>query len=258
MKVSLHIVEARRAQLASMLASEGYLPLADVCSRLGVSEATARRDLSVLAGENAITRTHGGALVEYNQRFPSFRERLANADDAKRRIAAAARRLIKGGMTIWCDGGTTVYRLAEQLADDPVSGLVVVTNSLPVAEMLADREDCEVHLLGGRFFRRSSLLIGGHAAENVAAWHFDLAFLGAEGLDAKGAWNSQADMTALQRLVVERSGNTVLLADASKLGCRAPEFLAGWSTFDRVLTDAKPGQLKTHGITLAPGRLIAA
>ena len=181
MKVSLHIVEARRAQLASILASEGYLPLADVCSRLGVSEATARRDLSALAGENAITRTHGGALVEYNQRFPSFRERLADADDAKRRIAAAARRLITSGMTIWCDGGTTVYRLAEQLADDPVSGLVVVTNSLPVAEMLADREDCEVHLLGGRFFRRSSLLIGGHAAENVAAWRFDLAFLGAFG-----------------------------------------------------------------------------
>src|SRR5688572_19226460 len=109
MKVPLHIVEARRAQLAGILASEGYLPLAEVCQRLGVSEATARRDLAALAGENAITRTHGGALVEYSQRFPSFRERLAEGDDAKRRIAVAARRLLKGGMTIWCDGGTTVY-----------------------------------------------------------------------------------------------------------------------------------------------------
>jgi len=258
MKVPLHIVVARRAQLAGIVASEGYVPVAEVCARLGVSEATARRDLAALADDNAITRTHGGALVEYNQRFPSFRERLADADDAKRRIAVAARALITSGMTVWCDGGTTVYRLAEQLAHAPVPGLVVVTNNLPVAEMLADRDDCDVHLLGGRFFRRSSLLIGGHATENVAAWRFDLAFLGAEGLDATGAWNSQADMTALQRLVAERSGQVVLLADASKLGRRAPEFLTNWSTFDRVLTDAKSAQLKSHGITLAPGRLVAA
>lgn len=258
MKVPLHIVEARRAQLAGILAAEGYLPLATVCARLGISEATARRDLAALAESNAITRTHGGALVEYNQRFPSFRERLAEADDAKRRIAAAAHRLIRSGMTVWCDGGTTVYRLAELLAARPVRGLVVVTNSLPVAEALADREDCEVHLLGGRYFRRSSLLIGGHAAQHLAAWRFDLAFLGAEGLDAQGAWNSQADVTALQRAVAARSAKSVLLADGQKLGRRAPEFLAGWDAFDRVLSDARVSQFKAHGIVIAPGRLTAA
>ena len=48
-----------------------------------MSEATARRDLVVLAGRNQIVRTHGGALSEYNRRFPSFREREALHTDGQ-------------------------------------------------------------------------------------------------------------------------------------------------------------------------------
>ena len=34
---------------------------------------------------------------------------------------------------------------------------------------------------------------------------FDLALLGAEGIDGDGVWNSQAEIVALQRAVIERS-----------------------------------------------------
>jgi DeoR/GlpR family transcriptional regulator of sugar metabolism len=70
-KVAYEVVKARRDQLAQLLAEHQYLPLAEVCARLGISEATARRDLTALERDHAITRTYGGAVGDYNRRFDS-------------------------------------------------------------------------------------------------------------------------------------------------------------------------------------------
>src|SRR6185436_11787456 len=144
MRVADHVVQARRQRLAGLLARHHYLSLGELCDRLDVSEPTARRDLVALAADRAIIRTRGGALVEYNQKFPSFRERLGRAAAVKRRLAAAASRLLKPDQTVWLDGGTTVYYVAEALADRRPAGLVVVTHNMPAAELLADLGDVAV------------------------------------------------------------------------------------------------------------------
>lgn len=89
-KVPLHIVLARRERLAQMIEQHRYLPVKELCRRLEVSEATLRRDLAALVQEKKITRTYGGALSEFNDRFPSFRERQSQGAKAKAKIAAAA------------------------------------------------------------------------------------------------------------------------------------------------------------------------
>jgi DeoR/GlpR family transcriptional regulator of sugar metabolism len=61
MKVARSIILARRRSLAELLENHRCLPLAEVCARLGISPATARRDLRVLVREKKITRTYGGA-----------------------------------------------------------------------------------------------------------------------------------------------------------------------------------------------------
>jgi DeoR/GlpR family transcriptional regulator of sugar metabolism len=166
-KVPLHIVLARRERLSQMLREHSYLPLSQVCERLGISEATARRDLSALEQDQSITRTHGGAISEYNRRFPSFRDRLELGTNSKQRIAVAAHKRIKAGQVLWLDGGTTCYALAQAIAAAPLPNITVVTNNLPAAELLADHEQIAVHLLGGQYFRRSSILAGGHAIAAV-------------------------------------------------------------------------------------------
>lgn len=257
MKVALHIVKARRAQLAALLREHQYLPLHEVCARLGVSEATARRDLAALAGEHAITRTRGGALYEYNQRFPSFRERQALQGQAKERIARAAARLVEAGDTVWLDGGTTCYAIAGELARARHGELTVVTNNLPAAELLADQADLAVHVLGGQYFRRSGLLVP-RRPDALSAWSFDVAFLGAEGLTPEGAWNSLGDVVALQHAVAGQARRAVYCVDAGKLGKRAAAFLAPLAEIEHLLTDANADVLKQHRIRLGARRLIAA
>jgi DeoR/GlpR family transcriptional regulator of sugar metabolism len=258
MKVPLHVVKARQAELAKLLQQHRYMPLTELCARLNISEATARRDLAVLAREKVITRTRGGALVDFNQRFPSFRERQFRASLAKRQIAMTAVQLIKSGQTVFLDAGTTTYAIAEALTVQPVAGVSVVTNNLPVAEMLSEAREMEVQLVGGQYLARQSVLFGEQARRCLRLWKFSVAFLGAEGLTQAGIWNSQRDVVLFQQTVADLSERTICCLDATKLGQEAPEFLLPWSKVDHLLTDLTAEQLKAAGIKLAKSQLIHA
>jgi DeoR/GlpR family transcriptional regulator of sugar metabolism len=257
MRVALHIVQARRETLARLLRRQGYLPLAEVCRRLRISEATARRDLACLARDRLIKRTYGGALADYNRSFPSFRERRHQAQAAKRRIARAARNAIRAGMTVFFDAGTTIHAIAEAFAARPAPRVTTVTNSLPVAEVLAEVRGLAVQLIGGEFWARQSVLFGPKAQRSLRLWRFDLAFLGAEGMTRAGLWNSQADVVAFQRTVAGLSRRTLCCLDSSKLGREAPAFLLSWPRVDGLLTDARAADLAAAGIRLAPGQLVS-
>jgi DeoR/GlpR family transcriptional regulator of sugar metabolism len=256
MKVAYEVVKARRDQLAQLLAEHQYLPLAEVCARLGISEATARRDLTALEREHAITRTYGGAVGDYNRRFESFRERLAHSADAKRRIAHVAFGLIKSRMTVYLDGGTTVFAVAEALALGGPRPLSVVSNNLMVAERLSDIDGIELNVLGGQYLRRQAVILGAKAQTSAKLWRYDLALFGAEAMTTRGLWNSQADVVAVERTVARASKSTVFLVDASKLGATAPVFLLPWTDIDTLVTNASAETLTHAGITLPARSLV--
>jgi DeoR/GlpR family transcriptional regulator of sugar metabolism len=243
-KVAMNLVRARRSRLTRLLEEHRYLPVAELKKRLGVSEATLRRDLALLAKEKKVQRTYGGALMEFNATFASFEERASRARDAKEAIARAARARLRAGMTCFFDAGTTLHALADALRRQPVRGLVIVTNNVPVAEALGDQAGLEAHLIGGQFFGRQSVLLGKDALACVKRWKFDRAFLGAEAFSAAGVWNSQPDINAFQRTVLGRCEEAFFLLDASKLGRATDHWLAGWGGGFQVLTDAPASAIR--------------
>lgn len=248
MKVPLHIVLARRDRLAKLIEQERYLPVKELCKRLGVSEATARRDLAALVQDKRITRTYGGALSEFNDRFPSFRERRSQGSSAKSRIAKQALPLILPGGTYFFDSGTTLFALAEAFRERPASSVRIVTSNLPVAEILAMIPGIQVFLLAGQLFHHQSTLLGETAKRSVEFWNFDIAFLSAEGMTEAGLWNSQEEIVEQQKAVLRRSQRNVFCLDSSKLEQAAPHFLVPWSEVDLLLTDASPARLDKAGI----------
>jgi len=256
-KVALHLVEARRDRLAGLLQRHRYLPLGQVCRRLNISEATARRDLTALVKAKRITRTYGGALSDFSNTFTSFAERQNQAEAAKTRIAKAALRHLKPGMTCYLDAGTTMLYLADALSRSPLSSATIVTNNLPVAEVLAEVAGLEVHLIGGLLLRRQSVLLGDKACANAQRWKFDLAFLGAEGMTPRGLFNSQEDVVRYQRIVAARSKCVAFCLDATKLSHEAAQFLLPWPQIDLLITDASSKALKSEGIVLKASQLEA-
>ena len=255
LKVALHIVSARREKLAAWLQQRSYVPLNEVCARFQISEATARRDLVALSTGKQIRRTHGGALGEYYHRFPTFLERQRIASEGKQAIAKQAMRLIQPGMTCFFDAGTTIFAIAEELQRSPVVPMTALTNSIPVAELLAPVKGIGSHLLGGEVIPRQSALVGPIARKALGFYHIDVAFLGVEGIEAKGAWNSEDEVVELQRSLIKSAGQVVLCVDRTKMGRTAPVFLTRWKTIDLLLTDATDQEAGAAGV---PGAFLSA
>lgn len=248
MKVATSIILARRKSLAKLLESHRYLPLAEVCTRLGVSQATARRDLRVLVREKKITRTYGGALGMFDATFTSFAERRAVDQDVKAVIGKEAREFIEENTTCFFDSGTTIFALAEELYREPVTGLRAVTNSLPVAEMLGRSSGFEVHLLGGRFLQRQSILLGPTARRSARLWKFDLVFLGAEGISRDGIWASEPEVAKFQKALLARAKRVIVCANAAKLDRKTGVFLSPWTAKFRLVTNVSAAQRTQHGL----------
>jgi len=253
-KVPLHIVLARRERLAAMIAQHGYMPVSELCRRLKVSEATARRDLAALAEEKKIKRTYGGAVSEFDNRYPSFAERVDTARRAKSQIAAAAVSYLSPELTIFLDAGTTVYAIADAFRARPVTPMTVVTSNIPVGEMLATIPGVKVFLVAGQLLARQSTLLGEAAVKSLQFWRFDVAFLSAEGMDASGIWNSQADIVAQQKMTINRSTRAIFCLDGSKLNRQAPDILLPWNGVEVLLTEVPMAKLVEAGIGIAPSQ----
>jgi DeoR/GlpR family transcriptional regulator of sugar metabolism len=231
--------------LAQLLQQNRYLKVRDLCERLKISEATTRRDLTVLAKAKRITRTHGGALVDFNLRFPSFQQRLNQAADGKRQIAEMSVTHVKPGMTIYLDAGTTVYAFARLLMEREIQPLTVVTASLPVADMLADGKGIRVILSGGEFLRRQSVLVGKTTQKILGEFEYDLAAMGAEGVNSEGVWNTQAEIVKAQQTVLRHAKHTLICIDGTKFNKKAPIFLSKWSNKLTLISDASAEKLKS-------------
>lgn len=256
MKVPRHIVEARRESIARRIVQRGYLPVGVISREFGISEATVRRDLIQLAADRRLTRTRGGALTEFNRRFASVDERRGSEAEAKRALGRAGAELVRPGMRLYIDAGTTPLAVAEALARRGLAGLRVVTPSMPVAEVLAATGETEVELPGGVFLGRQRMVAGPRAAKAIRGLAFDLAFVGSEGVDRRGLHNSQDDIIAVTHALLEVSDRVVLCLTRSKIGRSGPVRVAPTLDGFTLLTDAAPGELRAARLPLGDCRIL--
>lgn len=249
MRVPRHVVEARQSRLAELLQTHGYIPINEICRLTKVSEATVRRDLEALSRSRRITRTHGGALADFNVRFPSFLERQGENTDGKRAIARQAVGMIQQGMTCFFDSGTTIHAIASLLREQPVRPLTAVTNNLHVALVLSDIDGVRVHMIAGQLLPRQAVLLGDVACKSLNAWDFDISFIGAEGVTREGIWNTTVDIVRFQTVISKRSRLLAVCLDRNKIDRTAQEFLFPLPKGGRLLTDATAADLERAGVS---------
>lgn len=259
MRVPQHLVDRRREELRGLIRRDGFLPVAEICRRLGISAATARRDLAAIAANGHITRAYGGALADYNSSFASLSERLGRAGPAKARIAEQAVARIPKTGTIFLDAGTTIQAVARALTcRHDIARLVVATNSLAAAAVLGGMPGVELHVVGGMFLNRQAVLMGARAIRALRDWSFDAVFLGGEAMDARGISNTHESIANFQKAVLRRATRIYFCLDSSKLGRATPHRVAAWPQLTALITDARPAQLAAQGFKLSLNRLVLA
>ena len=134
--------------------------------------------------------------------------------------------LLRPHTTIFLDAGTTVLQLARRLRVEPLP-LTIFTNGLAVAQDLVNVEGLSVNLLGGQLRNENLSMVGPYAERLLGEFWFDQLYLGTSAVrgDAQMYTLNPAE-ASLNRAMIARTSQAVLLADASKFGSSAPYAVA--------------------------------
>ena len=212
-----------------------------VASELMVSEATVRRLFARLEAEHHVIRVHGGVqLIDQSSRFYLYElaEQLNHAE--KKAIGYAAAQVVVSNDTLFLDSGSTVFRCAESLAlrirIEELSGIVVLTNSLSIADFLASC--CKVILAGGevRLDRRD--VCGSIAERTLQLFRVNRAFFGTDGIDLNFGFMTTDERTShINSIIRERARETYVLADSSKFNRASFVQSGALNAVTQVITD---------------------
>lgn len=221
--------EERLNHVLDLLARHGKIDVEQIVEQLGVSAATARRDLDSLAAASLLTRTHGGAVSSTVAYDLPARYQNDSRDDEKAQIARAAAAMVRPDMVVGLSGGTTTKAIAHELGmrQDLIGEpgritLTVVTNAVNIAGLLAVRPHIRVMVTGGVLNARSYELVGPMAQAALGKITMDLCFVGVNGLDPRlGPMVSDEMEAAVNELMVAQSRDSYLVLDSSKVGTRS-------------------------------------
>jgi DeoR family fructose operon transcriptional repressor len=247
------LAETRRRNLLELITRQGYATLDELVRVVGVSESTVRRDLEALDLSGAIKRTHGGAVYTGEVRsMPAFDERTETAAAEKRAIGLAAAALLQDGDTVLLDGGTTTMEVARALIGRRVQ---VVTNSLPIAQLLASSPQTDLILIGGYIYPRTGVALGPLAIATMRSIRVRTAILGAGGVVAEGIYNSNSLLVETERQMMSCGQDVMIVADHTKFGRLSLARLCGLDEISSVvsdsgLTDDDRATLEDAGVTL--------
>ncbi len=229
----------RQKQIVSLLTRQGRLSVTEIMEQFSISAATARRDLEMLSSQGKAQRVHGG-VIAIDQAPPELPilEREGEQPDEKTRIGRVATGLIADKETIFLGSGTTVLEVARNLRDR--KNLTVITNSLPVLNMLAGIKDVAVISLGGTL-RDSELSFIGHITEQaLAEIRVDKVFMGTRGLSLEhGLTNDYLEETLTDRAIIKIGREVIIVADHTKVNRASTVLLAPLKSMQVFVTDLK-------------------
>jgi DeoR/GlpR family transcriptional regulator of sugar metabolism len=230
-------IPERQRQILSMLALQGRLSVAEIVEKFSISEATARRDLETLASQGKVQRVHGGVMA-LDQAPPEspILEREAEQLAEKARIGRAAAALVTDRETVFLGSGTTVLEIARNLRDR--HELTVITNSLPVLNMLSGAAGIAVLSLGG-ILRESELSFIGHISEQaLSELRADKVIIGTRGISLEhGLTNDYPPETLTDRAIMRIGREVIIAADHTKVNRVSVVLLAPLDSMHTFVTD---------------------
>ena len=210
----------RKKDILRILDEFERLSVFEISEKLAISPATVRRDLTDLAVEGLLIRTHGGAMRVDGLPFTSFSGKQQANDSVKQKIGLQAASLVNKGDTIFMDCGSTVFTMCPHLKK--IGTLTVITNSLPVVAELISTPGIKINLIGGELDANRKAVHGDMAIRHIDNYHAAKAFIGTDGLTPEKGLSSHSEKEAgITRAYCNNADSAYLLCDSSKIGRNA-------------------------------------
>lgn len=229
----------RISKIKELLLEYKQIDINSLCSILGCSVATVRRDLDRLEGESFLRKTYGGAILDERQQTqstssitdtPYFKE--------KYQIALIAVELVHNNDIIYLGPGLTCLLIAQNLKNK--ENLRIVTNNINIVMELSGIAGIRVFLLGGDISGEDEnvFTVGHHAEDALDEMFINKAFFTVDGISSEyGCTLNNYEQTLILRKVLSRSDDSILIADESKFDKKAFVKALDLKTVNKVITN---------------------
>lgn len=229
----------RHREILRIAREQGNVVVEDLAAHFGVALQTVRRDLTELCDSGKLTRVYGGAILPSGVTNIGYEDRRVLHAAEKERIATTVAAEIPDAASLFLNIGTTTEAVARALLDH--RNLLVVTNNLNVANILAGNDSVEVIVAGGVLRRADAGLVGDVTLEIVRHFKVDIAVIGTSALDEDGdLLDFDFREVRVSQAIIGQARKTFLAADRSKFARTAPVRIASLSEMDRFFTDLPP------------------
>ncbi|MBD8827176.1 DeoR/GlpR family DNA-binding transcription regulator [Pseudomonas sp. CFBP 13602] len=241
----------RRHSILALLNEQGEVTVDNLARHFATSEVTIRKDLAALESHGLLLRRYGGAVTMPQELIGEPSQRVSAI---KQSIARAAVMRIKEHARIIIDSGSTTAAMIPELGKLP--GLVVMTNSLHVANALSALEHEPVLLMTGGTWDPHSESFQGQVAEQVLrSYDFDQLFIGADGIDLERGTTTFNELLGLSRVMAEVAREVIVMVESDKVGRRIPNLELPWGRISTLITDDRlplevRDQIQARGIDL--------
>jgi DeoR family transcriptional regulator, glycerol-3-phosphate regulon repressor len=226
----------RHPEILETARRQGKVTVEGLAEQFGVTLQTIRRDLAGLAEAGRLERVHGGAILPSGTTNILYEERRVLNQQAKSDIARACAMNIPEGSSVFLNIGTSTEAVARELLHH--RDLMVVTNNMNVANILAANPDCQIILTGGTLRRLDGGLIGNLTVASIMQFKFDIAVIGCSAMDIDGDMlDFDIQEVGVSQTIIAQSRKAFLVADHSKFERNAPARIASLAEIDSFFTD---------------------
>ncbi|CAM3922601.1 Glucitol operon repressor [Vibrio aerogenes CECT 7868] len=226
--------QVRRHEIVQLVNQDGEVSVESLSRRFQTSEVTIRKDLTSLEKNGQLLRRYGGAVALPQEVV--IDEVNSDVSVQKELLAVEAAKLIKDHHRIVIDSGSTTAALIQQMNNK--QGLVVMTNTLHIANALHELENEPTLLMTGGTWDPHSESFQGQVAESVLrSYDFDQLFIGCDGIDLSRGTTTFNELTGLSKVMAEVSREVVVMAESEKIGRKIPNLELGWDKISVLVTD---------------------
>ncbi|HAS6375558.1 TPA: DeoR family transcriptional regulator [Vibrio vulnificus] len=226
--------QLRRHSISKLVNEKGEVSVDELAHKFDTSEVTIRKDLASLEKNGQLLRRYGGAIAIPKEVI--HEEMSQNVSDRKLKLAEKAAELIRDHNRIVIDSGSTTGALIQQL--NSKRGLVVMTNSLHVANALNELESEPTLLMTGGTWDNHSESFQGKVAESVLrSYDFDQLFIGADGVDLTRGTTTFNELVSLSKVMAEVSREVIVMVESDKVGRKIPNLELAWEMIDILITN---------------------